>query len=107
MNMEGDHTLYLYVEDGATAEAPNIGNSTAQSFTGYKLDMTNPTASASGASLTWHNAPFNIFLHANDPQSIAYPTATPSTVTAALGIRKYVWRYDNMGVVPTLATCLA
>ncbi len=97
---EGNHTLYLCAQDVAWNQSIL--------WTGiYRLDKTDPTTSATNASLVWKNVNIPITLNTTDPISWAYPLATPSGTTGAGAIRRYVWRYDNGGAAPTLASCLA
>ena len=100
LSREWDHTLYYCAQDVAW-------NQTALWSGVYRLDKTIPIVSATSASLVWKNADISITLNTSDPVSGAYPSAAPSTITGIGAIRKYVWRYDNGGVAPTLASCLA
>ncbi len=100
ISAEWDHSLYLCARD-------NAGNTTLSSWWVYRLDKTNPIVSAMSGSLTWKNADISITLNTSDPVSVAFPSALPSTITGIGAIRKYIWRYDNGGIAPTLASCLA
>src|SRR5205814_1476027 len=70
---EGNHTLYLYASDAA-------GNYSVAQGT-YKLDTSNPSVSATGASSSWQSS---------------VPTITVSASDSISGVAsvKYAWNTD-------------
>ena len=84
---EGEHTLYLYAGDAA-------GNSSTSSGT-YKLDLVNPTVSATGASSSWQ-------------ASVPAITVSASDITSGVAVVKYAWDADaSTGTVTTNGANLA